>query len=874
MQVRERHIQRRILIEVRNTIDIMSLQQSGRFEKLDRNTKNILIAVLGSRTAIRQEIRDQTLAVAQLLSRTEVVLINQHNATRALVIDAIQVAETLAGANGQYDPVTGLEKAGAVLKNEEETERKVKIHILEGLKFDTIKERQAEIADAHKNTFAWLFKPAPDSRTNFVEWLHSGRGIYWISGKPGSGKSTLMRYICNSGNARNELLQWAEASQLTICNFFFWNSGTREQRSQKGFLRSLIYDILHQHPALIPIVMPAVWARIYTLVVQEAKIIKPGKFSSEFLMATFRTLVQQTVTPIKLCLFVDGVDECEEETADMTDILTEFATWENVKICLSSRPEAAFQTAFDTSSMLRLQDLTLNDIRLYVADKLHANKRFQEFASRELDRAPSMVGEIVTKADGVFLWVVLVVRSLLVGFANRDEMADLERRLHELPSRLEALFENILQERIAPFYKRQAAELFQTVRASRERNDQIERFLEVPSPLTILALSLTYENAQIDAMNAPIAPLSGYEARILCDTMEYRLMNYCGGLLEVQGTKHGEPGMSRAHVVEPGHKVQYLHRTVKTYLEKPTVWAKIVAPTQNTDFDPNIVLLKSCLRQIKASEFDENRLFSDSTWRCIALGFEYARQAELNQNPAYIPLLDELDSVMAQLLQEPGVPYPGHWATYYEAGHERRSEWEDTTLALAVEYGLSSYIDKKFRQASSTCEKMGRPLLDYAVSRDPTIQRYPMSPLVVSVLLRHGADPNKSYQDATPWENALIYAYLIQFPKLKLSTFGEREPPDRHKVLNLIEIFGHFINYGADLNESCLVRTGIEDETERRPVLFIVNDVFARWYPEESADLVRELKQRGASDEVKSDFTIYRTLAWKRVTSVRVRFWS
>jgi len=863
-----------ILIQFRSTIDIMSFQQSSRFEKLELNTKNILIAVLGSHTTIMREMQEQTLAVAQLLSRTEVVLVNQHNKTRALVVDAMQVAETLARAEGQYDQTTGLAKAEIVRKNEEEVERKVASHILEGLKFDTIKERQEEIADAHRNTFQWLLKHTPDTRGDFVQWLRSGRGTYWISGKPGSGKSTLMRYICNSEDVRRELLQWAEASQLTICNFFFWNNGTREQRSQTGFLRSLIYDVLRQHPTLIPIVMPAIWARTYTLVVQDTKTVKRSKFSFELLMETFRIIVQQTTTQLKLCLFIDGVDECEEETADMADILTEFATWENVKICLSSRPEVALQRAFDASSMLRLQDLTLNDIRLYVADKLHANKRFQEFASRERDKAPSMVEEIVTKADGVFLWVVLVVRSLLVGLANRDEMANLERRLHELPSKLEELFENILEERIAPFYKRQAAELFQTVRASRERNDQIERFLEVPSPLTILALSLTYETAQINAMNAPIAPLSDYEAEILCGTMEDRLMNYCGGLLEVQGAKHGEPGVSKLQVVEPGHKVQYLHRTVKTYLEEPTVWAKIIAPTQNTNFDPDIVLLKSCLRQLKASELDENYLVSDSTWRCIALGFEYARQAELKQNPAYIPLLDQLDSVMTQLLQEPGTPYPGHWATYYEAGRERRSEWEDTTLALAVEYGLSSYIDKKFRQSSQMCQKSGRPLLHYAVSQNPKSQKYPMSPLVISVLLRHGANPNRIYQETTPWENALRYAYLLQFPHLKLSRYGEREPPDRNEVMNLIEIFWHFINYGADLNESCLVRTGIEDETERRPVLFIINDVFARWYPEESADLARELRERGATDEVKSDFTVYRTLAWKRVTSVRVRFWA
>ena len=89
-------------------------------------------------------------------------------------------------------------------------------------------------------------------------------------------------------------------------------------------------------------------------------------------------------------------------------------------------------------------------------------------------------------------------------------------------------------------------------------------------------------------MNAPIEPFTEFEARILCDTMEYRLLNCCGGLLEVQGSRHGDEdsGMAKSYIVEPGHKVQYLHRTVKIYLETPVVWATITAPTQNTISTP------------------------------------------------------------------------------------------------------------------------------------------------------------------------------------------------------------------------------------------------------------------------------------------------
>jgi hypothetical protein len=86
-------------------------------------------------------------------------------------------------------------------------------------------------------------------------------------------------------------------------------------------------------------------------------------------------------------------------------------------------------------------------------------------------------------------------------------------------------------------------------------------------------------------------------------------------------------------------------------------------------------------------------------------------------------------------------------------------------------------------------------------------------------------------------------------------------------------LFTNFISYGADLNASCTVRGGYEKPLERPPVLFIVNDIFVRWYPEESAALVQDLKSRGASDELVSDFTIFRALAWNSMKVIRSRLW-
>ncbi len=104
------------------------------------------------------------------------------------------------------------------------------------------------------------------------------------------------------------------------------------------------------------------------------------------------------------------------------------------------------------------------------------------------------------------------------------------------------------------------------------------------------------------------------------------------------------------------------------------------------------------------------------------------------------------------------------------------------------------------------------------------------------MLLHHGAKSDKAYNSTTSWENTLAFAYRLQFPELSLSTFSNgRVKPDRDEVLDVLCIFGHFINNGADLKESYIIRTGCEDATERRPVLYIVKEVFWRWYHEESA---------------------------------------
>jgi hypothetical protein len=106
-----------------------------------------------------------------------------------------------------------------------------------------------------------------------------------------------------------------------------------------------------------------------------------------------------------------------------------------------------------------MQDLTRNDIELYVRDTLREDPSYQELKKRD-HRSLDLVRDIVEAASGIFLWVFLVVRSLLEDLTNVDRIVDLQRRLRLLPTDLNKSFERILST-INEFYQKQTAHMFQ-----------------------------------------------------------------------------------------------------------------------------------------------------------------------------------------------------------------------------------------------------------------------------------------------------------------------------------------------------------------------------------------------------------------------------
>lgn len=143
---------------------------------------------------------------------------------------------------------------------------------------------------------------------------------------------------------------------------------------------------------------------------------------------------------MKLCLFIDGLDEYDGLEVDIARLFKGIALSSNVKVCVSSRPHVPFEDAFAMRPRLRLQGLTDKDLSRFIEDRLVHDEMMESLAAQEPEQCQELVRGIAVEAQGVFLWVVLVVRALINGLSQGDGISELQLRLKALPKDLDQLY--------------------------------------------------------------------------------------------------------------------------------------------------------------------------------------------------------------------------------------------------------------------------------------------------------------------------------------------------------------------------------------------------------------------------------------------------
>lgn len=314
---------------------------------------------------------------------------------------------------------------------------------LYALKFGKPHERFDSITVAEANTYAWLLPdasgPAPvlsehlaAAKKTFLGWLETGSGFFYTSGKPGAGKSTLMKFICRHPQFSDCCARWAGDATLVIGRFFFWKPGQPEQKSISGMLRGLLYSVLEARPDIAAMAMPELCASLLTektVAVSDNDV----KIAFQKMLGAFYQSKQYAVL-----LVIDGLDEFEGEHGDLLALMQSWVSQypSTIKICVSSREHGIFEAFFASYPKLRLHELTKDDMALLVASRLGASTAFARLPGRDLGTLTPLM---VARAEGVFLWVVLAVASLEDGMEAGDIQNDgeLEGHVRRFPSELD-----------------------------------------------------------------------------------------------------------------------------------------------------------------------------------------------------------------------------------------------------------------------------------------------------------------------------------------------------------------------------------------------------------------------------------------------------
>ncbi|KAI1091145.1 hypothetical protein F5B19DRAFT_285669 [Rostrohypoxylon terebratum] len=294
--------------------------------------------------------------------------------------------------------------------------------LLDSLKFDQIDARHMTIKNAHSKTCRWLLK-----KSEFRDWLDPNKldehhGFLWIKGKPGAGKSTLMKFIL--ANSRKNM------KKKTIISFFFNARGDDLEKSTVGIYRSLLLQLLEQLPGL---------QRVFGSLGLATWNSGCHQWSIEALKELFEQALKGLGESSLVC-FIDALDECDErQIRDMISFfehLGELTTSANIefRVCFSSRHYPHITIKKGVYLVLEGQEGHSQDIVDYLNSELKIGH--SKLAEQIRD-------DLKEKAAGVFMWIVLVVRIL-----NKEHdggrIHTLRQRLRDIPGDLHELFRDIL----------------------------------------------------------------------------------------------------------------------------------------------------------------------------------------------------------------------------------------------------------------------------------------------------------------------------------------------------------------------------------------------------------------------------------------------
>ncbi|KAF2221925.1 hypothetical protein BDZ85DRAFT_283061 [Elsinoe ampelina] len=293
---------------------------------------------------------------------------------------------------------------------------------LASLSFGQLGTREASVRHALKETCEWVV-----SRNEVTKWLEPDENerqkLLWIKGKPGTGKSTIIKFMCNRiKRLRNNAI---------VLNFFFNARGSNFERSTAGTFRALLHQLL-----LIRSDLQSIFDTCNVHIDQQG--------NAEWTVEVLQSLLSAAIGQLRsqqIIIFIDALDECSED--DIRDMLDYFeddlqeaidSESVNLYLCLSSRHYPHIDINYGQELVVEDQSEHMQDIEKFIDNKLRIGK---DALAVRIKR------ELLRRSSGVFIWVVLVVKALKREFDHGNKhklMSELQRT----PQTIDELLQDLL----------------------------------------------------------------------------------------------------------------------------------------------------------------------------------------------------------------------------------------------------------------------------------------------------------------------------------------------------------------------------------------------------------------------------------------------
>ncbi|KAH6956216.1 hypothetical protein DER45DRAFT_566346 [Fusarium avenaceum] len=578
------------------------------FQRLEDGFQNIISQLVNGSTQVSD--------LATEFSSNSDRLVKEHATTRTTIKDQVAsegktIRLSISQSISQFrEELLRREQEKAFEKQREKQHEQ----LLSSLRFPEMNSRKNQITNKYPGTLNWIFKTHPlspeparsedgsqlsgdteeddsegfdsdesDSHEcgyidfaetielsgfdSFPSWLESNANLFWVSGKPASGKSSLMKFLAFNQQTIDHLNKCQ--SDVRILTHFFWKPGQPLERSVQGMALSLLYQVLDDQPDL----SQRLW--------ETQTFIRHKRNCLDWsLNEISETLVMALKASTEFfCIFLDGLDEAKDlqhlPWPDWTDsqVIHKLLEVKNLKLCASSREEHAFCSFFESASRLRIHQLNNHDITHFVRERL-------DICGLDCRDRDYLVAKVVQRAEGVFLWVILVVDSLNRAIRHSYTTFEmLEERLAHTPSDLTKLYVDmwgrIGDDAELPSIRRIASRYFNLVIVSRKLSDyrwnndkEWDSIKGCMSSLLVMATAI--EDMSMESMLSRGRVVTAGELLARCAKVENELRLVCRGLLELTS-----PRQESEHVAWNGdqrlrdsnlRKVDFIHRSAFDFL--------------------------------------------------------------------------------------------------------------------------------------------------------------------------------------------------------------------------------------------------------------------------------------------------------------------